>query len=182
MSVTTTAHFNWTVENPQGNVSYTIRYRLAGTSIFTQYSTSGQTAAISGLTTNRIYDFAVINVNNADNPQSAVSQGINITDPGPAISPVNTSVSYSFPNLSVDMTSYTTTIALQSSPGNIIATHILPTATIVTDTFGGLIAQTNYILTVTPVAGIFYKTFSYIFTTTEFANCPAPLSVNAVLV
>lgn len=182
MSVTTTAHFNWSVENPSGNVSYTIKYRYTGTSIWTQYSTSGTTAAISGLTVNRIYDFAIVNVNNDDNPQSAISQGINITDPGPAISPINTAVSYSFSNLSVDMTSYSTTIALQSSPGNIIATHTLSPATVVTDTFSGLTALTSYILTITPVAGIFYKTFSYIFTTEEFANCPAPLSVNATLV
>lgn len=182
MAITTTAHFSWTVENNQGNIRYVIKYRLSGTTIWTQYNTSGTTADVSGLAINRVYDFQITNVNNNDNPSSAISQGINITDPNPVISPVNTSVSYTFGNLSVDMSSYTTTVALQSNPGAIIATHILSPTSTVTDTFMGLSALTGYLLTITPASGPFYKTFTYLFTTTAVAACPAPHSVTAVLV
>lgn len=182
MAITTTAHWSWTTENPTGNVSYTIRYRLSGTSVWTQYSTSGTTAAVSGLAINRVYDFQITNVNNNDNPSSAISQGINITDPNPVISPVNTSVGYTFGNLSMDMDSYTSTVALQSNPGAIIDTHILSPSDTVTDTFTGLSALTGYLMTITPASGPFYKTFTYLFTTTASAACPAPHSVTAVLV
>ena len=183
MSVTTTAHFSFTVENNTGNVSFKIKYRLTGTSVWTQFNTTDTTVAISDLAINRIYDFQVTNINNADNSSSAISMGINIliTDPDPIISPTNTSVGYSFTNLSDDMTSYTGTIALQSSPGTIIATHVLSPAGTVSDTFTGLTALTDYILTITPAAGPFYKTFSYIFTTSASAACPAPQNATAIL-
>jgi len=184
MSTTTTAHFSWTVENTVGTIYYTVKSRLAGTAIWTQFNTTGATtsAAIPALAINRIYDFQVVNVNNNDNPASAISQGINITDPGPAISPINVSVSYTFSNLSVDMTSYVASIATQANPGDIIATHELPATSTITDTFTGLSALTTYILTIIPTAGAFYKTFIYTFTTTASANCPAPQGVTATII
>ena len=181
MPTTTTAHFSWEVENTTGTLSYKVNYRLSGTTAFTQFSTSGTTAAIPGLAINRLYDFQVINVNNLDNPASAISQAINITDPEPVISPTNVSVSYTFSNLSDDMTGYTATIAPQSNPGDILATHELSVSGTITDTFTGLSALNGYIITLTPTAGIFYKSYTYLFFTTASANCPAPQNVNATL-
>ncbi len=161
MSTTTTAHDTFSVEDLTGHLYYTIRYRLSGTTIWTQYNTSGNTFAISGLAINMIYDFQVVNVNGADNPASAISQGINITDPNPTINPTNVSVGYQFHNLSTDMTSYTSTIALTSSPGLIIATHVLSPGTwpdIVSDTFTST------------------------FTTTTGSACAAPTAVSASLI
>lgn len=181
MPTTTTAHFDWTVSNTTGNTSYTIKYRLTGTSVWTAQSTSGITASISGLAINRIYDFQVENVNNLTNPLSAISTGINITDPGPAFSPVNTSISYSFSNLSIDIDSYTTTIAQFSTPGTILATHLLEPADTVTDTFTGLSPLTKYLITITPTANQFYKQFSYAVITALTGICPIPLNPVATL-
>ena len=184
MSVTTTASFSYSVEDLVGHISYIIKWRLSGTSIWAQMSTSGTTASIPGLAINMIYDFQVINVNGSDNPASAISQGINITDPTPTITPTNISAGYQFHNLSTDMTSYTGTVALASTPGSIISTHVLSPGAypgIVTDTFTGLSADTGYVLNITAAAGPFTKTFIYPFTTTAQANCPAPTGVYATL-
>lgn len=184
MATTTTAHFSWTVENLIGHVSYTVKRRLSGTSIWTQYSTSGTTAVIAGLAINMLYDFQVVNVNNDDNPASLISQAINITDPNPTVSPTNVTVGYQFNNLSTDITSYTGEIALAANPTVILATHVLSPGTypnVVSDTFTGLTASTNYILSILPSAGSFYNTFTYPFTTTSHAACPAPTVVSATL-
>ncbi len=178
---TTTAHFSWVTDNTSGNVSYTVKYRLTGTSLYTQFSTSGTTAAISGLYVNRIYDFQVINVNNDTNPASPLSQGINITDPNPVFSPVNTSIAYTFPNLSIDMDTYTSTIATVAAPGVVIATHVLPAVDTITDTFTGLSPLTSYLVTITPAANEFYKTFTYTVTTEAVATCPSPTNTSATI-
>lgn len=184
MAITTTAHAPIALENSSGHVYYTIKYRLSGTSVWVQFNTSGSTITVPGLDINMVYDFQVVNVNNTDNPSSAIKQGINITDPTPTISPTNTSVGYQFNNLSTDITSYTSTIASAATPGTIIATHTLsPGAfpSIVSDTFGGLSAATPYVLSISPTAGVFINTFTYSFTTTVKANCPAPTGVYATL-
>jgi len=184
MSITTTAHDTFSVEDLTGHAYYTIRHRLSGTSVWTQYNTSGTTFAISGLSINMLYDFQVVNVNNTTNPASAISQAINITNPNPTISPTNVTVGYAFNNLSTDMTLYTGEIALATTPTVIIATHALsPGAfpSVVSDTFTGLTPSTNYILTIIPSSGSFYNTFTYPFTTNASAACPAPTAVSATL-
>lgn len=185
MSVTTTtAHAPITLENQTGHVYYTVKYRLSGTSIWTQFNTSGTTITSPGLEINMLYDFQVVNVNNADNPSSAISQSINITNPGPSISPSNVSVGYQFSNLSTDITAYNTNIALAATPGTIIAAHTLSPGAYpgtVSDTYTGLSVDTSYILTIVPSAGSFYNTFTYPFTTSTQANCPAPTGVYATL-
>lgn len=184
MATTTTAHASITLENTTGHVRYMVKYRLSGTSVWVQYNTSGSTISASGLAINMLYDFQVVNVNNSDNPSSAIAQSINITDPNPSISPSNISVGYQFNNLSTDITGYTTEIALASSPSTIIATHSLPPGVypnIISDTFTGLNISTTYILTIIPASGVFYNTFSYTFTTTVSSICPAPTVVSASL-
>lgn len=182
--ITTTAHAPITTENLSGHVYYTIKYRVSGTSTWTQYNTSGTTISASGLDINILYDFQVVNVNNTDNPSSAIKQSINITDPAPTISPTNNSVGYQFNNLSTDITSYTSTVALAVTPGTIIATHTLSPGgypSVVSDTFTGLSVSTAYILTLVPSAGAFFNTFTYSFTTSARANCPAPTGVYTTL-
>lgn len=183
-TITTTAHDTFSVENLSGHVYYTIKSRLSGTSVWVQFNTSGSTFAISGLTPNMLYDFQVVNVNNVDNPASAIMQSINITNPTPTITPSNVSVGYQFNNLSTDITSYSSNIALASTPGTIISTHSLSPGgfpSIVSDTYTGLSVSTAYILTLVPSAGAFFNTFTYPFTTTAEANCPAPTGVYAIL-
>lgn len=180
--MTTTAHFEWSVSNITGTTEYKVNYRLAGAPVWSQYATSGTTASVSGLLINRIYDFQIINVNGVDNPASTITQAINITDPNPVFSPINTAISYSFANLSSDIEEYTCTIALLSSPTVILATHTLSPAVTVTDTFSGLAPLTVYQITIQPIAGPFYNTFTYSVTTTENSTCAAPLSITATLI
>lgn len=178
---TSTVYFPITLENSSGHSYYNIQYRLSGTSLWTQYSTSGSTAVIPGLQSNILYDFQVINVNNTTNPASAVVQSASITNPNPLISPINTSISLSWTNLSTDITGYVTTIALALTPTIIIATHTPSLASTVVDTFTGLTALTDYLITIQPSIGSITSVFSYYVTTTAQANCPQPLLVTATL-
>jgi len=182
MSVTTTASFPITLTNTVGHTYYTIQSRLSGTSAWTDFNTSGSTASISGLEPNMLYDFQVINVNGTTNPASAIVQSANITDPDPNFSPVNNAISMSWINLSSDITGYGTTIALESNPTVILATHNPTINPTVTDTFSGLAPFTLYNITVTPAIGSIANTFTYPVLTTATSTCPAPLNVTATLV
>jgi len=183
MSITTTAHFSWTVDNTTGTVGYKVKYRLAGTTPWTSYDTSGTTTSVAGLATNSIYDFQVINVNNNDNPPSLVTQAINITDPLPLFSITDNSISYSFIHPTSYITSYTTTIALATDPGNILYTLHPGLAPTITGTFSGLSAATDYVIGINVTADQFNTLFTYPTTTGPVGNkCAVPLNVNGVLV
>jgi len=177
--MTTTLYFNWTTDSTAGINYYVVSYRLLDDPTWIQFQTSGTSTAIPGLAINRIYAYQVETVAVTGNFQSAIANAINITDPGSTFSPTSVAIALSFANLSVDIDMYTTTIALASSPGTIIATHLLEPAATVTDTFNGLTALTNYVITVTPSANQFFKTFSYTVTTLLNTICPAPLLVSA---
>lgn len=181
MSTTTTAHFSFTVNNTTGNQYYKISYRISGTAPFNQFNTSGTTIAIAGLQPNRLYDFQVTNVNNVTNPSSAIVQSAIITAPVLIISPINNAVSFSWPNLSADITGYTTTIALTANPTIIIATHNPGIALTITDTFTGLSSLTAYTITVTPGIGSITTPFIYNIITTSTALCPVPINVTSTL-
>lgn len=137
------------------------------------------------VSTNLIYDTQVINVDGVDNVASAIDQQIVITDPAPLFSPTNVSLGYSFANLSHDMDTYSCTITLASSPGSIIAIHVLPAGAYpgtISDTFTGLVPLTEYIVAITPTANQFFKTFTYTFTTEDIATCADPSGTTATLV
>jgi len=182
MSTTTTASFSWTTEpSTVGVTGYVVNYQLASDIIWTQISTALQTVSIPGLLVNRIYSFQIETLLASGNTMGPLSQACNITDPFPTFSPISNAISLSFNNLSVDIDSYATTIALASNPSVILQTHALSPANIVTDTFAGLIALTNYVITITPAADQFFKQFSYTIATTSTTQCPTPLSVAATL-
>jgi hypothetical protein len=183
MSTTTTASFPWTCDNTTGTTAFKIRYRLSGTSVWTQKTVapSGTTVSISGLDINRLYDFQIVNVNGAENPASVVFQGISFTDPEPEFYPTNIQIGVEFANLSEDIDTYTLTIAKLSTPGTIIETRVLTPADPNTYTLEGLTPATQYVITITPAANQFTKTFSYFVTTEALATCPAPNNVTATL-
>lgn len=174
------------VPNLTASAYLKVKYRLSGSSTWTTYNiaSSGTTTSFQG-TNNLLYDVQVTNVNNNDNPSSAILQGIGISDPTPLLSPTNVTLGYSFANLSGDMDTYTCSIAEFTTPGQIITTHILPAGSYpgtITDIFIGLQALTEYILSITPAANQFFKTFTYTFTTAEIATCAAPTAAIAILV
>jgi hypothetical protein len=179
-----TFHIPITCANTTGATNFKVSYRHAGTSVWTSYlipAASGTTTSFTGVN-NWIYDIQVQNLNGTDNAVSAISQSIGITAPGLTISPTDTTVAYSFDNLSEDMDTYTVTIAPAATPGTILATHILPAGAYpgtLTDTFTGLSAYTSYVISVTPDANQFTSTFTYTFNTTEGVLCAPPLAATA---
>lgn len=183
MPTTTTASFAFTCDNTVGTTAFKIRYRLSGTPVWTQKTVapSGTTVSIPELVINRLYDFQVINVKPPDNPASAVSQSISLTDPGPVFYPTNIQIGVEFDNLSEDIDTYTLTIAKLDSPGTILETRVLSPADPVTYTIVDLTPATQYVITLTPAANQFTKTFSYFVTTEALAQCPAPTNVTATL-
>lgn len=179
-----TFHIPITCTDITGSTNFKVLYRHAGDSIWTSYliSPSGSTSTSFTGTNNWIYDIKVQNLNGVDNPVSLTSQAIGITEPELSISPTDVTVDYSFDNLSVDMDTYTVTIAPATAPGSIIATHILPAGTypnVIVDTFTGLSPITSYIISVTPSANAFIDTFTYTFTTAETVTCAPPLAATA---
>lgn len=184
MSTTTTASFSFTVDNTTGNLYYKIRRRLSGDTAWTQVTQSGDTVDISGLEINRLYDFQVVNVNGGENPASAVTQSINITNPNPEFYPTNVSIGLDFTNLSEDIDAYALTIAESSTPAVIIESTTLypvPSGDTLDYEFTGLDPVTSYLITIAPSANQFINTFSYTVVTEAFANCAAPNNVTATL-
>ena len=182
-----TFHIPISCANTTGSTNFRVKYRLAGDSVWTSYlisPSSGTTTTTPQLLDNRIYQFQVQNINNTDNPISTTVQSIGITDVAILISPTSSTVGYSFPNLSQDITTYTVTLSETINPGVILGTHIIPAGVYpntITDSFTGLTNVTEYTLTITIAAGVFTQVFTHIFTTTSTTACAAPTDVVATI-
>lgn len=174
-----TFEVSWHTDDTIGTTGYKVWYRVTGTSIWTTYMTSGTSTSIGGLTNNFIYDTQIQNLNNHDNPLSLIMQAIGITNPNPIISPTNSSIAYSFFNLSYFMTSYTIAVALAATPGTIIQSQEQSATSTVSGIFTGLTNSTNYIVSITPIASQFSATFTYPVITLVSATCAAPTNVYA---
>jgi len=113
-----TFNVSWTIDNNVGTVGTRVRYRIKGTSIWSSFivDPSGSTASFQA-DNNRIYDVQFQNINNDGNPLSTIVNGIGFSDPSPELSPTNTTLGYTFENLSEDIDSYTVSIALFTAPG-----------------------------------------------------------------
>ncbi len=181
MSTTTTRHDSWTCNNTAGTIYFKYRYRLSGTTTWSSVTTTGDTIAVSGLLIDRLYDFQIVNINNADNGSTAVYQGINITDPEPVFFTTNSTIEAEWNNLSEDIDSYTLTIAAFSSPGSIIETIVVTPEDTMTALFEDLSPLTVYTITLTPAANQFFTTYTYTATTDAYALCAAPIDVTATL-
>ena len=174
------------VDNRSGTNSYKLKYKLYQDSIWTSVTISGSTSTYAGFVglDNRIYDFQVQNLNNSDNPLSVILQDCNITSPSPTFAPTGNTVGYLFPNLSVDIDSYTVQLTTANDPGTVIATHNLSAGSYpgnVSDTFTGLQTSTAYRILISPVANTFTKQFVFTFSTEATGQCADPTSVTATL-
>lgn len=176
----------WTIPDSTGTTAVKFRYRLYGESTWTSVILAAgiRTYTFTG-ENNRIYDMQVINVNNSDNPSSAIGQNIGFSDPLPLISTTNTGVSISFNNLSQDIDTYTCSVAEYDTPGSPISTDVVAAGSypgVVYASFTGLDPLTKYYLTIIPAANQFTETFTYTFTTQELATCAAPSNTTATLI
>lgn len=183
-----TFHLSWTCDNTAGTTGFRVRYRYSGDTVWTSFFLSGDTvdtAEVHG-TDNRLYDFQYVNVNNDGNPASSIVQNIGINGLEPSFYPTNVTIGTEFEQLpGGDIDQYTLTIAETINPGTIIESQILyPTAsgdTLLEHTFTGLTPVTSYLITITPTANQFYRTFEYTSVTTAFSLCAAPNNVTATL-
>lgn len=181
-------YLQWSVNNFSGTTGYKVLYKLYQDSLWNTFLTSGTTngntvsTLLSGLLEDRIYDWQIVNLSQTlGNPTSTIGQICEITDPSPALSVTNTTIAYSFSNLSVDITGYVATLTLYTDPSTIIATHQLSVQSTITDTFTGLQPLTSYYLNITSVANQFTRKFTYTFSTSAIATCSQPLSVSSSL-
>lgn len=191
-----TFHIPVTCENiiSPASTNFRIRYRLMGDVAWTSFlvaPTSATTITIpqdsptTVLDDNRIYDFQVQNINGADNPLSLISQSIGFTAPEVTFTPTDTTVGVSFPNLSVDIDSYTLQVTTVADPGTIIFTTPLPTGNVYPQTMTTLIEfldpASTYRVILNPVANQFTAQFVYAVTTLVDNPYPNVTSLTATL-
>lgn len=173
---------SWTVENTAGNVSYKVYWREAETSLWTTAMTSGTTYSVGLQADNTLFDFAIQNINNDDNPTCATFQGIGFTDPNPTFSIANDSIAFSFDKPTDYITAYTATIALFTEPETTLQTISFPSpGDTVTGTFTGLTNSTIYTVSLLVAANEFNETFTYDQITTDASTCYPPTSSFAYL-
>jgi len=168
---------SWTTENTTGNVSYKVYWREAETSLWTYAITSGTTYSVALQADNTLFDFAIQNINNDDNPTTATFQGIGFTDPNPTFSIANDSIAFSFDKPTDYITAYTATIALFTTPETVIQTISVPSpGDTVSGTFTGLTNSTIYTVSLLVAANEFNETFTYNEATTDASTCYPPTS------
>jgi hypothetical protein len=176
-----------------GTTNFRVRYRLSGDSTWTSFLIANDATSVTipqdspttVLDNNRIYDFQVQNINGADNPTSLTLQDIGITEPEVTFSPTDTTIGVSFPNLSVDIDSYTLQVTTVADPGTIIFTTPLPTGNVYPQTMTTLIEfldpASTYRVILNPVANQFTAQFVYAVTTLVDNPYPNVTSLTATL-
>jgi hypothetical protein len=176
------------------STNFRIRYRLIGDATWTSFLVSPSTSITvtipqdsptTVLDNNRIYDFQVQNINGEDNPLSLITQSIGFTEPEVTFSPTDTTVGVSFPNLSVDIDSYTLQVTTAIDPGTVIFTTPLPTGNVYPLTMETVIPfldpLTSYRVILNPVANQFTAQFVYAVNTLADNPYPNVTSVTATL-
>lgn len=173
---------SYTLENATGHTASKWYWRPAGTSLWTTIITSGMAYSVALQADNTIFDFAIQNINNEDNPTCATFQGIGFTDPEPIFNVSNSSISFEFEKPTEYITGYRATIALFSSPETVLQTvEISSPGDIVTGTFTGLSVATGYTIALLVAANEFDYTFNYNEVTTNLSTCYPPTNVFATL-
>lgn len=172
------AALTWVLDSNANNGPEIVQYKLASVSNWTTATTLpiGSTSySISGLNQNRIYNFQVINNCSVGGPSpSTVLTSIEQTCPTVALGSTSNSVSYSFPNLGGDISSYVVTL-FDSTGTTVIQTQTQnpPFASTITSPFNGLTANTAYQVQMVVNAGTFSKTCgAQTITTQVVPTCP----------
>lgn len=169
-----------------GATSQNVQYKLSTSSTWLTFSTVGGSATtetITGLDSNKLYDFRIVTYCSGGTPApSTPIQKINILCPTVTMTSTDVTVSYSFPEIGGDVSSYV--VKLYNSAGTTELATSIPTGTTTrTGTFSGLTASTTYKLKVVPTAGSITKTDCELnsVSTTAPPVCSIPTNVTAVL-
>lgn len=173
---------SYTLEDSTGHVASKWYWRQSGTSLWTTDITSGMAYSVALQADNTLFDFAIQNINNDDNPICATFQGIGFTDPEPTFSVANDSIAFSFEKPTDSITGYTATLALFSEPETTLQTINIPfPGDVVSGTFTGLTNSTIYRVSLLVAANEFTETFIYNQGTTDASTCYPPTSSYAYL-
>jgi hypothetical protein len=184
-----TATINWTPVNDVFSVNQSVYYKAfddADWTLFNTVAPSANTATITGLTDNVIYQFRVRNnCIGGGNTFGNTDEAINITCPTPlTVDPAELTADFSFPHLGGDISSYLVEL-LSAADAVLDDETITSPGSSVTGTFTGLNPSTDYKIRVTPKAtgsqGDYISVCGSISFQTEAVICNPPTGVSAVL-
>jgi hypothetical protein len=169
-----TANLTWTPAGGANSLSQDVQYKVSTSSTWITHSNVGpsiNTATITGLLDNTVYDFRVINNCSVGGPTPATQyQTVNLTCPVVTVTPSYDSIGYSFTHLGASVDSYTVEL-LNASDGVVATINELTPSGTVTNSFTGLTASTVYKVRVTVKVG---STFSKQCTATTTGTIAAP--------
>lgn len=181
------ASLAWSIDSSANSQNLSVQYKLdtainwttvaAVSPITTSYT-------ITGLSQNRLYDFQIVNNCSTGGPSpSTLQKAIEFTCPVVTLTPTSTGITYSFPSIGGDITSYT--LALYDSGGiNLIQskTESAPFNSTITNSFSGLTSNTTYQVKVTVNAGTFNKVCApQTVTTPNVPSCPTVTNLNIIV-
>jgi hypothetical protein len=172
-----TATLAWSLDTNSNNTNQTIQYKLNTASTWTTATTVSPITtnySISGLNSNAIYNFQIVNNCSTGGPSaSTVQNAIQLTCPVVSLTSTNSTIGFSYPNLGGDVSSYTVTLL---NSGTIVQTKTenVPFSSVINDSFSGLTANTAYQVQVTVNAGTFTNACAaQTITTTAIPACPS---------
>lgn len=169
----------WSLATSSNNQNQTVQYKLNTVSNWTTATSVPPTTtnySISGLNSNVIYNFQIINNCSLGGPSAGTPiNAIQFTCPVVSLTSTNSMIGFSFPNLGGDIDTYLVTL-FDSTGINILQTKNVaaPFSNTVSDSFSGLSANTSYQVGITVKAGAYSKVCpSQTMTTTAIPACPS---------
>lgn len=179
---------NWT---PAGGSStgQRVEYRVKSVggswTVASTVSSSTNTATITGLADNTVYEFRIINACTGGDVASMNAEGIKQTCPTPSHSVTANSVTVTFPHVGGEITKYNIKIS-QTVGGALISsvdkTGPFTAGSTVSHTFSGLTAGTGYYIQITPFVGTYSLLNCAEFDILTVApTCSAPTGVTVTL-
>jgi len=181
------ATINWT---PAGGIStgQRVEYRIKSVggswTVFTTLSSTVNTATVTGLADNTVYEFRIVNICSGNDVPSPTIEGIKQTCVVPSYSVTGTTATISFPHLGGELSKYTIKIKTASSVliTSVDKTGPFTVGSTISHTFTGLTAGVSYIITVTPFVGIYNLNECFqVDVLTVAPTCSAPTSVTATI-
>lgn len=181
-----TATLNWTPVGGAFSLSQNIDYKAmddVGWILHSNVSAATNSATITGLADNVIYQFRITNVCPATlvNP-GEVFEDTHLTCPTVLMSPGITNAGFSFDHLGGDVSGYTVDL-LSSSDVVLDTKNVSSPGSTVSDSFTGLTMSTSYKIRVTVKAQGTSVLYTKVCTAVNFTTnaCNAPTAVAAVM-
>jgi hypothetical protein len=182
-----TASINWTPVGGGFSVSQDVEFKALGDvgwTLHSNVSSSANSASISGLSDNVVYQFRITNLClSGPSGVGAVVEGVRLTCPTVSLVASTDSVDYSFVDLGSDISRYL--VELRNASLVVLDDDNFPSPSgTISGSFSGLSPSTNYYVWVTVFAAGSVSTFSVpcgVGFWTDAAVCEAPGDVEAVM-